>query len=122
MPELLDKDLMRSRLKELVEGKTTREVAEEIGDISQQSVSYYLNGSRSPKVEFLSKVAKCYGVNIQWLIGVPDAPKYADFKEEGPDPDEDIVILSRAAKKMTPENRKKLIEMARVMFDEAFDD
>ena len=120
MPELLDKELMRERLKELFDGKSTREIADEIGGITQQSVSYYLNGKRSPKIEFLSRVAKHYNVNVEWLIGAPFAPKYPDLPET--DPDEDIVILSRAAKKMSPENRKKLIEMARVMFDEAFDD
>jgi transcriptional regulator with XRE-family HTH domain len=120
MPELLNKELMRFRLKELFDGKSTKEVAEEIGGVSQQSVSYYLNGGRSPKVEFLSKVADQYGVNIQWLIGIPDAPKYLDTPEAGPD--EDVVILSRAAKKMSPEDRKKLIEMAKVMFNEAFED
>ena len=121
MPELLDKDLMRERLKELFEGKTTREIAAEIGGVTQQSIAYYLNGSRSPKVEFLNRVAKYYNVNVEWLIGAPDAAKYPDFPGEV-DPDEDIVILSRAAKKMSPEDRRKLLEMARVMFNDAFDD
>lgn len=120
MPELVNKELMRERLKELFDGKSTGDVAREIGGITQQSVSYYLLGTRSPKVEFLTRVAKHYGVNIQWLIGIPDAPKYPDFPDV--QPDEDIVILSRAAKKMTPEERKKLLEMARLMFNEAFDD
>ena len=120
MPELLNKELMRLRLKEVFDGMSTKDVSAEIGGASQQSVSYYLNGKRSPKVEFLSRVAERYGVNIQWLIGIPDAPKYLDTPEAGPD--EDIVILSRAAKKMSPEDRKKLVEMARVMFNEAFED
>ena len=37
-------------------------------------------------------------------------------------PSEDLIILNRAAKKMTPENRKKLLDIARVMFKEDFDD
>lgn len=89
------------------------------GGISKQSVSAYLTGKRSPKTEFIKAVSDAYGVQIPWLMGY-DVPKYADPNDARPD--EDIVILSRAAKKMTPENRKKLIEMARVMFDEAFDD
>lgn len=35
---------------------------------------------------------------------------------------EDVLLISRAARKMTPENRKKLIEMAKIMFSEDFDD
>lgn len=41
------------------------------------------------------------------------------FAEELP---EEIIILNRAAKKMTPEKRQKLLEVARVMFKEDFDD
>lgn len=37
------------------------------------------------------------------------------------DPD-DVLLISRAARKMTPENRKKLIDMAKIMFAEDFDD
>ena len=122
MPEILNKELMRERMKELFDGKSTREVADEVGGITQQSVSFYLTGKRSPKVEFLMRAAKTYNVNIQWLIGVPDAPKYLDMAEEGPEPDEDIVILSRGAKKLTAEDRKKLVDMARLMFKDAFKD
>lgn len=35
---------------------------------------------------------------------------------------EDVLLISRAARKMTPENRKKLIEMAKIIFAEDFDD
>lgn len=41
------------------------------------------------------------------------------FEEELP---EEIVILNRAAKKMTPEQRKKLLDVAKTIFKEEFDD
>lgn len=117
MPE---KDLIPIRLREVV-GKTKQAdfIRSIGGGISKQSLSSYLSGVRSPKTEFLKSVSDAYGVQIAWLMGY-DVPKYANPDDERPD--EDIVILSRAAKKMSPEDRKKLIEMARVMFDEAFHD
>ena len=115
----MDTTLMLERLRETVGDRGPSQIAADLGT-PQSSVSMYLNGKRSPKITFLKKVSERYGVNIQWLIGFPDAPKYPDLTTEGPDPDEDIVILSRAAKKMSPEDRKKLIEMAKVMFDDAF--
>ena len=115
----MDLNLMLKRMKETVGDRGPTQVAQEI-DAPQSSVSMYLNGKRSPKVGFLKKLSQTYGVNLEWLLGYPDAPKYPDFDEVAPD--EDIVILSRAAKKMSPEDRRKLIEMARLMFDEAFDD
>lgn len=36
--------------------------------------------------------------------------------------DEDVLLISRLAKDMKPENRKKLIEMAKIMFAEDFND
>lgn len=38
------------------------------------------------------------------------------------DDDDDVLLISRTARKMTPENRKKLIDMAKIMFAEDFDD
>ena len=113
----MDLDLMLERLRETVGDRGPTQVALDIG-APQSSVSMVLNGKRSPKVGFLVKVAQAYNVNIEWLLGYPDAPKYPDFAEIKPD--EDIVILSRAAKKMDPEDRRKLIEMAKVMFGDAF--
>ena len=113
----MDLDLMLARLRETVGDRGPTQVAQDIG-APQSSVSMVLNGKRSPKVGFLLKVAQAYSVNIEWLLGYPDAPKYPGFSEINPD--EDIVILSRAAKKMAPEDRQKLIEMAKVMFGDAF--
>lgn len=36
--------------------------------------------------------------------------------------DENLIILNRNAKKLSPENRKKLLDMARLMFKEEFED
>lgn len=117
----LDKELQLNtallRLREVCAGMGPSKVAADT-DTPVSSVSAYLNGKRSPKVDFLNRVASRYGVTIEWLLGFPDVPKYPGFDE--PNPDEDLVILSRAAKKMSPEDRRKLIEMAKVMFDDAF--
>ena len=120
MPEM-DLDLLLSRLRETLGDRGPTQISRDLG-VPQSNISSYLSGKRSPKAAFLSKVADKYGVNIQWLLGFPDAPKYLDMVQEGPDPDEDIVILSRAAKKMSPEDRQKLIEMAKVVFKDAFKD
>ena len=36
--------------------------------------------------------------------------------------DENLIILNRNAKKLSPEKRKQLLDMARLMFKEEFDD
>lgn len=46
----------------------------------------------------------------------------SSFIDDETDIDEDLIILNRSARRMSPENRKKLIEMAKIMFKEDFDD
>ena len=115
----MDLNLALARLREVIGERGPSKVAQELG-VPQSNVSSYYNGKRSPKAAFLSKCAQQYNINIEWLLGYPDAPKYPDFPEQNPD--EDIVILSRAAKRMSPEDRQKLIEMAKVVFKDAFKD
>lgn len=105
------------RLRETMGKDTAADLIRKTGsNISKQSVSAYLTGKRIPKTPFLKDVADTYDVNLAWLIG-DDAPKH-----EQDDEDENIIILSRAAKRMTPGNRRRLVEVARLMFEDAFDD
>ena len=115
-----NRDLIPIRLREVIGKQTAAEFIRSIGGgISKQSISSYLSGTRSPKTDFLKAVSEAYGVQVAWLMGF-DVPKYEDPNAENPD--EDIVILSRAAKRMSPEDRQKLIEMAKVVFKDAFKD
>lgn len=92
----------------------------------------YEKGAREPNSEQLILISKYFGVSIDYLLGRTDIPVPSDNSEyknlmdfsnstveEEP---EELVILNRAAKKMTPENRQKLLDMARIMFKEDFDD
>lgn len=87
---------------------------QEIADylkITRQAYSFYENGKRQPDYETLLKLAKYFNVSVDELLG--------DLDENS---DENLVILNRNAKKLTPENRKKLLDMAKLMFKEEFDD
>lgn len=47
-----------------------------------------------------------------------------EYYQNAPDPndDETLALIARNARNLTPENRKKLLEMARLMFGEEFED
>lgn len=86
----------------------------ELGKIigaAQNTVCNWENGNREPDVEMYSKLAKYFEVSIPDIMGIDN--------EELP---EDLIILNRAAKKLSPEKRKQLLDMARVMFKEEFND
>lgn len=64
----------------------------------------------TPSGDKLAKVADYFNVSVDYLLGRND--------EEIPD--EEYAILSRNAKKLSPESRKKLLEVAKLMFSEEF--
>lgn len=96
---------------------------------SKSMLTNWKNGS-DPLNETKKKIADYFGITVQQLMqgekgnapiqkneGVIK-PDMIDLNKE----DKNIRILHRAAVKMTPENRQKLIDMARLMFDEEFKD
>ena len=99
-------------------------------EISPSSASRWKNKGFEPSRATLKKIADYFGITVHQLMQGENenapAPKseginksnIVDMNKE----DESIQIIHRAAKKMTPENRKKLIDIVKVMFDEEFDD
>lgn len=68
----------------------------------------------APNSDKLAKVADEFHVSIDYLLG---RETFSD-----PDPDTNYTILSRNAKKLSPEKREKLLNVARLMFSEEFKD
>ena len=73
----------------------------------------YENLKRQPDYETLLKLAEYFNVTVDYLL------RGNDDSERLP---EELVILNRKARNMSPEKRQKLLEMARVMFKEDFDE
>lgn len=128
---------MYERLAELMEEKriTAYRLSQETG-ITQATLSRWKSGKNSPSSETLKILAKYFHVSTDYLLGnvsepyfyldneriINDINSYEDKDEDEKEKDENLIILNRAAKKMTPEQRKKLLDMAKVMFEEEFDD
>lgn len=71
----------------------------------------------SPTAEKLQKVADYFNVSTDYLLGREQMNESTSTDDA---PDEEFVILSRNAKKLSPEDRKQLLEIARIMFKEEF--
>lgn len=65
----------RHRLKEILSetGDTQNEMARKTG-LAKSAISNYLNGTRVPRQDAISKIAETYNVNPSWLMGY-DTPK-----------------------------------------------
>ena len=72
----------------------------------------------TPSGDKLAKVADFFRVSVDYLLGRED--ELESLKDDSPD--ENYTILSRNAKKLSPEDRKQLLDIARVMFREEFKD
>lgn len=75
-------------------------------------------GDTVPSGDKLVKVADFFNVSVDYLLG-------REVKQNihpNDDPDENFTILSRNAKKLSPEHRKKLLDVAKIMFQEEFSD
>lgn len=71
----------------------------------------------TPSGDKLAKVADYFNVSIDYLLG-RKGPTVTHTQEDAPD--ENFIILSRNAKKLSPEKRKQLLDVAQAMFKEEF--
>lgn len=84
--------------------------------VSQTTVANWLSGSTIPDSKKLKEIADLFNVSTDYLLGndIKNTPKTPEA--------EDIIILNRVAKQLEPTERKKLIEMAKILLSEDFDD
>lgn len=101
------------RLRELRKSKgiSLKELGAIVG-VAESTMSLYESGKRQPDYETLLKLAEYYGVTVDYLLRGSE-------EEQLP---EELSILNRKAKNWSPEKRKQLLDMARIMFKEDFND
>ena len=105
-------------------GLTQVELAERL-NVSQSTITSWENGTRRPDLDLLPVLAKIFGVSVDVLIGNESVVSQEDWDVEAAfsDPDyESIRIMARGMGRMSPENRQKLLDVARTLFAEDFDE
>ena len=106
-----------NRLRQLRErkGLTMKDTARAL-ELPYTTYVNYEKGSREPGNDMLVKLADFFETSVDYLLGKEDGASPAAFQ------DESITLLNRAAERMSPEQRQRLIEIAKVVFQDAFDD
>lgn len=139
--------MLRDVLKRLRKqnGITQEQLAKAIG-VERSSIGKY-EGKQDilPSYDVLVRLANYFGVTINYLLDVPEPETHFSAKEVqdafaarpqtvstdpwGPEnmdyaekENDTIRILARGVTKLSPENRQKLLDVARVMFAEDFDE
>ncbi len=114
--------MLGEKLKELrAKHGLTQATFAEIFNISSGTIAMWETGKRTPDIEMLNRIAAHFGVTLDYLVG--NEIKQNNFESENYiEQDEDLIILNRNAKKLSPEKRKQLLDMAKLMFKEEFND
>lgn len=114
--------MFAENLKKLRKNKGLTQVQfAEIFNISSGTIAMWETNKRIPDTSMLIKIAEYFDVTVDYLLG-KDNISNTNKKEDPDEADQDLVILNRNAKKLSPENRKKLLDMAKVMFKEEFNE
>lgn len=106
-----------NRLRQLRErkGLTMKDTARALA-LPYTTYVNYEKGAREPGGDMLVKLADFFGTSVDYLLGKEDGAAPA------PCQDESISVLNRAAQRMTPAQRQRLIDIAKVVFEDAFDE
>lgn len=69
----LDFTAFRSNLRRLIDsrGAMNKDIALECG-ITPATMSRYLSGQRAPELMYVVRLAECFNVSIDWLLGFSD--------------------------------------------------
>ena len=114
------------RLKEIREarGITQRQAAIDL-NMSPTVYNRYEKGLREPSNVVLIAIANYFNVTIDELLGREKVTSQDNWDVEAAfsDPDDDSIrIMARGMGRMSPENRQKLLDVARTLFKEDFDE
>lgn len=106
--------IMYQRIRELCKEKgiTINKLGESLG--FAHSYVNKLNGTITPSIETVEKIAAYFGVSVDYLIGrsnVRDVPE---------DQAEDIRSFQRAYEKSNPDRRKQMMQVLKISFQEEF--
>lgn len=93
--------------------------------VSAQAVSKWELGKSEPDRDCILKMCTLFNISADELLGREPVVSQESWDVEAAfsDPqDENIRIMARGMGRMSPENRQKLLDVARTLFAEDFDD
>lgn len=109
-------------------GMSQLQLAEAVG-CSKSTIAMYETGKREPDMDQIEALADVFNIRIRDLVPERENSAHVNVSEWDPDSmawaekmDDTTRLLARGMAKMSPENRQKLYDVARLMFSEDFDE
>ena len=98
----------------------------ELANLNRVTIAKYESGKVEPGAQALDRIADALEVTVDELLGRKDTVSTDPWDPEemgaADREDETIRVLARGVQRMAPENRQKLLDVARALFAEDFDD
>ncbi|WP_243549241.1 helix-turn-helix domain-containing protein [Priestia megaterium] len=114
---LEDKKLLGERIRSCrIQAELSQDGLATILGMKRTNIANYEAGRVIPPGNVLVELAETFGVPTDYLLGITDDP----FSNG--EIDDDIREIQRAARKMNNKDRKKMLDIIKLTFEEAFDD
>lgn len=115
MIEVMDMYADRIRFYRQRKGLSQQGLGEMLG-VSATAVHKWEHGQSQPDIVALRKMSGIFGVSIDELCDhQPPAPEDADAATA-----QNITVLTRAMRRLTPEEQEKFLAVGRALFEDAF--
>ena len=113
MPTKKKVSTFRERFSQLLEEseKTITEISRDL-HVSNQTVSAWKTGTRSPKQPTVIVIADYFGVSFEWIMGF-DVERAEKTPKQIEDPE--IHIVSGMMEGMTKEQKQQVIDLIRIL-------
>lgn len=128
----MESNILGKRIKYLREKQNLTQIElSKLLNIGNTTLSQYESGQRVPSDEIKAKIADFFGVTIDYLLGRTDTPspvdKITDSVSDDPElakfwdelkEREDLQLLFKQTREMSPEDVKKIIRIIKAIEDE----
>lgn len=115
----MKENVLGSRISELRRKRnlTQADLADRL-NMSTSSIAMWEVGKRDPDSEKLTELANFFNVTTDYLLGL--SSEHSSPKTEPQNVEPEIRAIQRAAKNMTQTDKKKMLNMIKAAFEEAF--
>ena len=97
----------------------------ELANLNRVTIAKYESGKVEPGAQALDRIADALEVTVDELLGRKETVSTDPWDPEemgaGDQDAQNVRILARGVSKLSPENRQKLLDVARALFAEDFD-
>lgn len=118
--DLGNREVMAANIKYFMtlHGKTRKQMCEDLG-FSYTTFSDWVNAKTYPRIDKIEMMANYFNISKADLV---ERKQKIDLDEIENKKEPDLIVINRAMKKMTPEQKRKMMNILKASFEEEFNE